>query len=145
MKTMKCLIAALSFLMLGQYAMAQEPVQKKRGAQKQEIKEKRFQEFSEKIILREDQKEKIKQLLKEQSEQIKVQRNKADQSPDARKAAMKDILRNTDDRITSLLDDDQKARYKVYKAERKKELKKKAEERRKENEELHEEGLFLND
>ncbi|MFN4993554.1 MAG: hypothetical protein ACK5FU_02750 [Bacteroidota bacterium] len=143
MKTMKC-IAALLALIITTTAMGQK-VKSEKGAQKQEMREKNFTEFCEKVGVQEVQKEKIKHLLKEQQEQLHKERKKTDHTPESRKAAMKNILKSTDASINALLTDEQKQKYAAYKQERKKEMKKKAEERRKEKEELQEDGLFLND
>lgn len=143
MKTMKC-IAAMLALIITTTAMGQKAKGEK-GAQKQEMREKKFIEFCEKVGVQENQKEKIKYLLKEQQEQLHKERKNTDHTPESRKAAMKNILKSTDASINALLTDDQKKKYAAYKQERKKEMKKKAEERRKEKEELQEDGLFLND
>ena len=143
MKTMKC-IAAMLALIITTTAMGQKAKGEK-GAQKQEMREKKFTEFCEKVGVQEDQKEKIKYLLKEQQAQLHKERKNPDHTPESRKAAMKNILKSTDTSINALLTDDQKKKYAAYKQERKKEMKKKAEERRKEKEELQEDGLFLND
>jgi protein CpxP len=143
MKLFKCMAMVLLWVFTTA-VMAQKP-KGERLAQKQEMREKRFAEFCEKVGIQENQKEKIKHLLKEQQEQLHKERKNPDHTPESKKAAMKNILKNTDIRIDALLSDEQKKKYTAYKLERKKEMKMKAEEKRKEKEELQEDGLFLND
>ncbi len=142
MKTVKCLAILMMALAIGTSAFAQDPPAGKRGAHKQEMMKKRFEEFSTKLNLRPDQQEKVKGILKEHAEEIRGIKKNPDHTPESRKAAVKQSMKKMDDQINSMLDDPQKEAYKKHKEERRAELKKKAEERRKQKEELEEESIF---
>ncbi len=142
MKTVKCLAILIMALAIGTSAFAQDAPAGKRGAQKQEMMKKRFEEFSTKLNLRPDQQEKVKVMLREHAEELRSIKKNPDHTPESRKAAVKQSTKKLDDQIITILDDSQKEAYKKHKEERRAEMKKKAEERRKQKEELQEESIF---
>lgn len=142
MKTVKCLAILVMALSMGISLQAQQAPSGKRGAHKQEMMKKRFDDFSTKLNLRPDQQEKIKVILKEHAEEVRAIKQNPDHSPESRKVAMKQSMKKMDEQINNTLDDSQKEAYKKHKEERRAEMKKKAEERRKQREELEEESIF---
>lgn len=127
MKTILRLFILTGAIILSTAAFAQG----KKGAHKQNA-DSTFARLSERLTLTADQQTKLKEVMKQNREEMKAVResNKDAEKPEKRKAMVTQLKKN-DERISALLDESQKAEYLKLKQEKKAQMKAKRPEHQK--------------